>query len=417
MSQDEFSEILSKELRLASFLGLILPTILYAVLVIIYSNETGNNLPVYVWSVPLSYIVIFLLIYEKKFFRKREKSKFFKALTFERAIIRFEYLEKLQKYSMVTLIIISILVGIGIFLTISDKQQLMEQYNSQQSEYENKIKKTYGLTEDELRNYFHEQILEMSTLQVDRRIVTLFGNELLERNENATFAEFHQPGNEILWRIDNDLDRRNLLHNKYNEMNYDELKKTLLKELEQLKPFPFIDEISNNTFIEFLIFVWLIPVVMAYMIFPFKYTLTKFSDFYYLSAKGCFIIVRRFKDLDQMTKRKYLLMGLNYYENVVKKNTNLNINRLDEIKSTCVNYDSKHLTDLAHNFVKYLEKDNKLELLASIQNKIQVSDTSKFLIHISLTTRIKENWQIIATVISTIFTIVSYLTDVLSTTS
>lgn len=418
MSLEEFKKNILDERLLHNFVGILLPMIVFSLLFVIYQNETSNNLSVYVWVIPISYLIIFLVIYEGKFFIARIKSKnseyFFKILTFERAIIRFEYIEKFQKYSIIAFIVITIFVSISIYFIIDDRDIQLKKYYAQQAEYEKEVKNTYRLSEDGLRKYFHDQISEMSTLKVDQRIVTILGNELLAKNENTTFAEFHQPGNEFLWSTSSDLDRRQFLHAKYDEMNYDELKKILSRQLEKLVPSPFIDGISNNTFIEFLFFVLMIPVIQVYVIFPLKYSLTKHSDFYYFIPKGCFSILMKFTDLDQMTKRKYLFMGLNYYEKFVKKSTNLNINRLDEIKSTCVSYDSNQITRLAHNFVKCLKKDNNMELLAFIQNKIQVSDSSKFLIHISLATKIKENLHIIATAISTLLGFISALPSIIS---
>ena len=418
MSLDEFNKIVAKEETIHVFLGLLLPMILFGCLSIIYSIETSNNLSLLLWFIPGSYFVIFLFVYEGNIFRKRLKAKsseyFFEVFTFERSIIRFEFLEKFHKYSVIALILFSVIVSVGVYVAISEKIVQFEDYKIKLNDYDNKIKETYMLSEDELREYFQNQVSQLNTMQTDRKIVSIFGNEFLVNQSNATFAEYHQPGNEVLWDIDSDLDRRKLLHLKFEEMNYDELKIILSNDLKKLKPTSTDYNISDNTFIEYLFLVWLLPGIMVYMLFPFKYLLIKHPDFYYLLSKSCFLIVNKFSNLDEMKKRKYLLMGLNYYEKYIKKNTGMNINRFNEIKSTCINYDSKHLSMISNNFLEFLEIENKLQLLTFIQNKIQVTNSSQFLIHITLAMKIKENWAIIATVISSLITLILYLITYLS---
>lgn len=419
MNLNELNKIIKDEEILHSYLGIALPMIFSGILMMILGYETGDNLSEYVLIIPILYFIIFLVVYERKFFFKRLKTKsskyFFEILKFERSVIRFEYIEKFHKYSIIFLILFTITSAIGIYVTASDQISEYGEYDTKSNIYENKIKETYRFSESELRDYFHNQIAQMNTIQVDMRIVSVMGNEVYGSPNNATFAEYHMPGNNLLGDMDSDIDRRNFLHSKYNEMEYDELQKILSRQLEKLKPNPFDYNSLDNTFIEFLIIVWFFPAIMVYMIFPLKYSLTKHLDFYYLISKACFIIVSTVKDLDEMKKRKYLLMGLNYYEKYVDRNTSMNINRFNEIKSVFVNYNSNQLSMISHNFLESLEMENKLELLNFIQNKIRVLNTSQYLIHITFAIKIKENWKIMATIISTLLSLMLYMITFLVT--
>ena len=89
----------------------------------------------------------------------------------------------------------------------------------------------------------------------------------------------------------------------------------------------------------------------------------------------------------------------------------MNISRFNEIKSMFVSYDSDHLSRAALNFSESLEMENKLHLLSFIQNKIDVYEPSQFLIHVTFSTKIKENWKIIATGITIFFQISLYLVN------
>lgn len=403
MSAKAYVDLIIKEQRIHSVLGIIIPFACLLIIYLVYVFEKGENLPPYVYAFPPLYFVTIFIIYEKPF-RKLYKSTsaeyFFTKLTFERAVIRYEHLEKFHRYSIIALIVSSVIVIYGVNYTVQDYNHTLKDYDDKQKKYDELVRDTYGLTEPQLREYFQKQINQMNTLQADRRIVTVFGNELIKQGkENVSFAEFHIPGNQILWNMTDDLEKRQLLEKKYNEMSYDELKTALSKQIASAKPDPFDIIRPTNTLPEFLFIVILTPAILVYVILPFKYSLTKIRDFYYLITKGCLRIICTY-NIGQMTKRKYMLMALDYYSKFVKKNTGMSINNLDSIKSLCLSYDSERITRLANNMLNLLEDNNRLKLLIFLQNKIGNVDYSQNLIQITIFKRIKENWPIIASTLS-----------------
>ncbi|MEX0595668.1 MAG: hypothetical protein WD512_04135, partial [Candidatus Paceibacterota bacterium] len=121
---------------------------------------------------------------------------------------------------------------------------------------------------------------------------------------------------------------------------------------------------------------------------------------------GCFRIIERFPDMEEMEKRMYLLDGIQYYNKFLKKNLRMRLTNLDEINSKFLINSSAEMTHEGSLMLNILAEGYKLELAKFMTERIGNKQLPILKID-PITDRIKDYFPFIISTITTLATILS----------
>ena len=149
--------------------------------------------------------------------------------------------------------------------------------------------------------------------------------------------------------------------------------------------------------------------VMTYTIFFLRFPVSKIRDFHFYFSVGCFKILQRYSNMDEMEKRKYIIQGIEYYDKFLKKNLRMRINNIDKITSKILPESSEKLTESASSMLDRLEQGNKLELVKYLGSKLEGNESSSFLTKDPISDRIKELFPFIISTFTIIITVLGLI--------
>lgn len=414
-----FYKIRSSENKLNLVVSKILPLsiigILFLVWIFTYAVADLGFMfyifPVYAYLVP--FFVLHRKIFIMSIRMRKDKSvkPYFKKLTYERALLRLRNIEKQYKHSIVLLISVSTLVGMGLFFVYQNIDENRDYYFDQLLTYNKKIGeiKTYDI--DQLRIFSEEKIDTMSDYRKKLYLRDIIFEEIIseEKNKGNIITEniawdmsYNRTSNMITEEIDSNLIQ------KINVMQHEQLLEYVLKIIEREKPSSYLyDNESNLKQLDFLYGLLLLPISMFYATIIFK-SFFRQKDSAYFFSLSCFKTILSIPQRDEMEKRNFLKLGIKYYEKFLKKNLNMKIKDLQKINSLLLIKSSISIDETAKEISEQLEKGHQLNLLEYFSVKIKKA-LSEILIQDPLIDRLKTPLTVITTTISAIIGTVGFI--------
>jgi len=419
MRKKDFEKLLKHEQNIFEFTGLFLPVIQFIVLFLIFIftfiYESLENLIVGYFFLILTFPIIFFIVYRRGFRRYRKKAKsakyYFKSLSYSKAVIRLNFLDKILLCSVIALVILGVISATGVQASLQIIEKNEELYFQKAVDYNEIKEQVERMNDDELNLFLKKEIDSFKNYQLRNYVSQVIQKELesdaqvtdnLELKENVFKTAKDQVENMTYEQL------RGKAFQNIDRMNSDELKSAALTKVENLKPQRFLlDDESYAKQNAFLIFLAAIPGFMVYTLYIFRSPITRQADFHYYFSIACFKTVQNVSSMDELEKRKYLIKGIIHYDKFIKKNLRMRINNLDRINSEFLSDSSKKLSESAASFVDKLEKGHQLELLKFLDSKLKHVEPSPLLTTDPLSDRLKGVFPFIVSTITAITIILS----------
>lgn len=156
----------------------------------------------------------------------------------------------------------------------------------------------------------------------------------------------------------------------------------------------------------FLYSLVLIPATMLYIPLFFRAPLTAHNDFGLCYSIGCFKIVKKFKELDDIRKTRYMIEGFKYYDYYIKKNLKLRINNLEIFHTIILGNSKESMDKMSETILNKLEKGEKLDLLRYMISLSGISEDKPLLVSEKLSEKLKNWYQIILSVAAFVVAII-----------
>lgn len=134
----------------------------------------------------------------------------------------------------------------------------------------------------------------------------------------------------------------------------------------------------------------ILSAMTAYGSFTFIFRMTRTNDFGFHFAKGCFRILKDDEDFDTIEKSKFIILGLGSYNNFLRRNLKLRINKMEKIYSKLFSNSIKSIDESIHIFHGFLEQEQKLELLMHLSETYENGEDESFLCEDHWIKRFKE---------------------------
>lgn len=426
-----FSKKFHYEEQIYNLLVLAIPFILGFIIFLIFASNY-NEFPPWTLLIPLCYLPFYLVFYERKlldwnrvlstfsispFFNfesleKRRSSKyFFDKIGFPDAVIRIVFIEKIFKYSLPALIVVGLFAVISLHAMNITENENLKNYENKKTLYETELQATLNLGEAELRSYYQEKIVKMSDYKV-RYLLSSIIQKQIERDATSSgdtkmFDNASKIADHEVFEINDDMLKTEAIKS-VQTLSYDELKTRTDEYVADLKPEYQSDLTFYFNLIQFLFAMSFIPGMMFYSASITIRSLKNRSDFHYQYAINCFRIVIDFKELQDIYRRKYILLGIKHYDKYLIKTLAMRINNLDLIISSSLKNDSVHLYSNTSQMLTELSNDNKLALLNFLSKDIAINNTP-ILVTDTARNRIVELSKFIIPIITTFLSILSLI--------
>ncbi len=411
-SEQKIKKIFSEENNLYEFTTKLLPLFiglgLFFFWILSYTNNDSNFMlfifPMYAFALPF-FLLHWRIIYKSREAKKTNSSKpYFENLSFERGYLRFRYIERLYKISIVVLIIVSLFVGLGLHYTNKTINDNREYYFQKLSEYDIFLDKITNFSDAELQQFIISEISEMTEYRKGNFLKNLFFDEFTLQAKNNNDPDLEENA----WVMaSNRVDKMNPTEiiattiDKINHMTHEQLLKYATDLVSSKKPSSiFYDNESSFRQFNFLLSLALLPGSMFYSVFLCRQFFRQ-NDFFYNSSIGCFKIMLAINSDDGIRKRKYLKLGIEQYEKFLKKTLNLRFDKIYNIESKLLNQSPSDINDTGMIILEKLEKNHHLSLSEYFANKLE-RDTSTILVKDPLIDKLKEFLPLIATIVSSI---------------
>jgi|APSaa5957512535_1039671.scaffolds.fasta_scaffold08134_4 hypothetical protein len=419
----DYHSFVTDELSKISLSGLIIPFVIGAVLFYIWMLNYDNlELAALFFIFPsYGFVIPFFIIY-RNFFKiwnlsRKDKSakNYFEFLGYEKAVLRYQYIDKLHKYAIVILIALSIFVIFGIILTLQIIDDNRNFYFEKMDQNKKELEYVKGMSEMELRQYLN---IEFESLSKSKKIFWL--SDLVDvtyyhivKVENMTMPKSvlqteqenikKLSSNQIIPEINKQIDELPLLE-------IQALVNLIIEDKKLSKFFYDNDPYFQQQY--FLIGLVILPGIMVYSIFMYK-SIHKYRDFHFHFSKGCFLMLQAISPEDVMIRKSFFILGIIHYDKFLKKHLKMKMNQTSDIISTFVSDSSENMQNSSKIIVHKMDHDTELELLNYLSLKSGLKDPSKYLVLDTFIDRLKDSSQILATVISTILGSVGLLIGVL----
>jgi len=118
----------------------------------------------------------------------------------------------------------------------------------------------------------------------------------------------------------------------------------------------------------------IVPGIMVYSYYLYKSPLRKFSDSNLFYSIGCFKILRNFEDITEIENTRYVITGLKYYDEYLRRNLNIGINNIEKFYTKLVLNNS--ISDYVDIILNKLQSGNMLALLSYLTNLLKSNDPS-----------------------------------------
>lgn len=420
MSVADFERSKKQESDYYEKIGWFLPVAIFFITLFWVSIDLNNNINPWILIVPLLYPLIFVGIYERKYWRQNKNVSgfYFKKLTYDKAILRYGFLEKMVRNFTIVLIAFVIIAAIGITSSLKSINENISLYDTSYVNYNTQLGKILRMSQQDLRNYFSDAIDNMTSFAIQQNLLNIITTEVNENftaydyNSTQRIQEITEFESDKIKNLD-EIHQKELLLQKINTMPFGDLKNLVITDLEYSKPNSFFlnENITYSKAIFTMLLYAYVPGIFAYTVFISRYALTGRKDFHYHFAIGCFAIVSGYPDLEEMEKRRYMKEGILHYNKFINKNLKLHIKNLDEVNSRLLINDPESLSRLSQDMENVLATQHSLKLLDSLK-KNPNDDNSSILVSTSYLDTLSEKRMGIISILSTISTIVSILSKI-----
>ena len=347
---------------------------------------------------------------------KRSSETYFKKVGHENALIRYHNLSKYLRYYLVTIIIILAVASLSIYLINLDDENKRNAYKDALVEYEQTRENLAAMDETETKAELKKQIRLMGDYTLQNKVLE---QEIMKIKNTLTKSELeltYEERSEIQYNasvIVNQLtpeEIQSAVLNDIESMTPFEIRIALEHEVDRLRPYSFSSGFNLKWQQNFLISSIFTIGMMFVSLFFVKMSLTKKKDFYYYLALSCFIIYKKFKNLEQEEKRNYVNWGLDYYDSYIKTNHKKRIDKLELIQSHIITQSSKSIDEIAEEILKKLKSKDRFELFQNLGEIIGKTNLNISLIHDPLFARMRDHISLIVVsvpIITVIITIIN----------
>lgn len=132
-------------------------------------------------------------------------------------------------------------------------------------------------------------------------------------------------------------------------------------------------------------------------------------------ARGCLVIASS-DEITHHEKMKYVILGLDAYNNFLYKNIHLQIGNLEHVYSKIISNSMTNMDEIIMNVSKKLSNTDRLSTLRYLKDLMDDSDNKQMLIKKSLGKQIKDWMPIISVIISTSVLVGNFLLPHIKTT-
>jgi len=381
---EEILKIIKNEYVYYNLFRVVIPFVIMLYVVVILIGYSDNiTLVVLSIFLPMTYPFAFLFTVERgamwslglKF--GYFPTKFFNKIGYPRATLRFKNIKKLYHQTIYAAIISAIILSITLLTVYFIEDENSKQFENKQAIYLKELKTYSLLHDDELASYFKIQVINFDQFNIRENVFFLLNNEIKQKGKltnNSTMIEKSSiEANRILNNM-TEYQIPRMLFLKVDDLIQEDLRELIEKNLDMLQPSRSSSTISIQLSI-FLITLLILPLAMLYSIGSFVWGYSKKTEYHINFARGCFEIANKLPDTHGPSKQKYMIMGINSYDEFMKKTKNMQIQNIDKIHSSMAQYTIPRINNTAYNFVEILQRSDKFELLDIIRQKYNVGPT------------------------------------------
>lgn len=268
-------------------------------------------------------------------------------------------------------------------------------YDLPDEEYYEKEAKIQSLTIDEMRDIAYDELELMTPLDLYS-----LGEYFVYYNVNIQAYEL----------TDDELRSRE--QERIKNIPISQLRRDLISELEvkldDLRLFSEDPGSSVTKTTDLFYGILLIPGVVVYTTFLYKALLTRRKNFWLRSSLACAEISRELKSKHGVESMNYLVLCLKYYNEYIRKNHNMRINKLQGIISKIVSGSPKSLNELSKEIRDALKEKDGFELVRYLKSIRSDNETEPHLISDSRKVKFKEWAPFIIPTASTIIAAIAF---------
>ncbi len=380
---EDYNSIYNREEWYYAITLVVIPFSLFFVMTIFYDFIPDYQFAFFV--LPLGVFVIVALSHSIIYWKTpaiisiRKKRDRLKKFGYKKLLIRNQFFSMYSRITVVVLIIISLVVGVGYQILTEQIAKNDAAFLQKISQYQEQVKQVDEMSRENLIIFLNNGIINMyfpdqfKMFLVDVNIVGIH------------FSTEDTPIENNLSNLDvafNSITRDEAIvftQNAVKTMTDSDLKKSAKIILKYSEPKRLFYDNSNFIRLQnYLLGILSIPVFMLYGIYTVRYTLVKFQEYEYYLTLGCFYIIRDSR-LAEHVQRKYVALGLNYYNKYIQKHSRQQIRDIDQIVSFLLTMHPLQITICAETILHYLEKHHRLQLLYILELEIGNEDSTKFL--------------------------------------
>jgi len=118
----------------------------------------------------------------------------------------------------------------------------------------------------------------------------------------------------------------------------------------------------------------IVPGIMVYSYYLNKSPLRRYSDANLFYSIGCFKILRNFEDITEIENTRYVIAGIKYYDEYLRRNLKISINNIEKFYTKLILNAS--ISDHVDIILSKLECVNMLALLNYLTNLLKSNDPS-----------------------------------------
>jgi len=381
---EDILKIIKNECLYYDLFRIIIPfVIMLCVVVILIGYSDNATLVVLSIFLPMTYPFAFLFTAERgalwslgtKF--GYFPTKFFDKIGYPRATIRFKNIKKLRHQTIYAAIISTVILSATLLTIYFTEDKNSKQFENEQKIYLKELKTYSLLHDDELASYLKTQVINFDQFNIHENVFFLLNNEIKEEgkstNNSTMIEESSSEANHILKSM-TEYQISRMLFSKVDDLSPEGLRELIERNLDRLQPTYSYAQIPIQLFI-FLTTLLTLPLAMLYSVGVFVLGYSQKVDYHVNFARGCFEIANKLPDTHGPSKRKYMIWGINSYDEFMKKTINMQIQNIDKINSSIALYTISRINNTAYNFVEILQRTDKFELLDIIRQKYNVGST------------------------------------------
>lgn len=381
---EEILKIIKNEYVYYNLFRVVIPFVIMLCVVVILIGYSDNiTLVVLSIFLPMTYPFAFLFTAERgalwslgmKF--GYFPTKFFNKISYPRATLRFKNIKKLLHQTIYAAIISAVILSTTLLTIYFIEDNDSKQFENKQAIHLKELKTYSLLHDDKLTSYFKIQVINFDQFNLRENAFFLLNNEIKQKGKLTNNSTMIEKSLSEAIRILNNMTEyqiSRMLFLKVDDLSQEDLRELIEKNLDILQPAPLSAIIPFQLFI-FLTTLLTLPLAMLYSIGVFVWGYNQKIEYHINFARGCFEIANKLPDTHRPSKQKYMIMGINSYDEFMKKTINMQIQNIDKIHSSMARYTIPRINNTAYNFVEILQRSDKFELLDIIRQKYNVGPT------------------------------------------